>query len=141
MKKILILLTVISLFLFVACKKTIDGPECSTAVKVDNDIFNNGPKYPVKVQKVTIDHDCLELEISASGCSGSDWNVVLVTGTGYKESIPIIRDIRVSMDSLGLCATSFENTFTFDLTNFRIDSEHKIELKLEGWDQEIIYEY
>lgn len=141
MKKILILLSLIGLLSSVSCKKIIDGPECETPVKVDDDIFANGPKHPINIQKVTIDHDCLELVISSSGCSGSDWKVMLVTPQGYAKPIPVIRDIRVSMDSIGLCAASFENTFTFDLTNFRLDNENKIELKLEGWDQEIIYNY
>lgn len=93
------------------------------------------------LNKATIVGDNLEIEISASGCSGMTWKVGLVDSEAVAYSLPIQRFMRVTFENMELCLAYFTKKYTFDLKPIRVQGYNKIHINLNNWDSPLIYSY
>lgn len=93
------------------------------------------------INKASVSGDNLEIEISASGCSGMTWKVGLVDSEIIAKSLPIQRFMRVTFENQELCLAYFTKKYTFDLKPVRVQGYNKIHINLSSWASPLIYEY
>lgn len=132
------------IFLLVSCSKS-DEPEftdsaCDEIAILDNNKFRNGNTENYSVENVTINGDCLEVEIVSGGCSGENWEVTLVDAERIAESLPEQRDIKILLENNEACLAIVRKEFSFDLRPLRT-TNNEVLLNLENWDERILYEY
>ena len=113
--------------------------ECGQEAVMNHDFFYNGPSSSVFINNASLDGDCLEIEFSASGCSGDSWEVELVGHEGPVSAIyPTQYPIRLSLDNRESCDGWFTKRLSFDVSAYQHWGDQVV-LKLAGFDQDILY--
>jgi hypothetical protein len=113
---------------------------CDHITIVDNDLYKNIQFDDYLIRSVQLTGDCLEVEIESGGCSGNTWKVDLIDAGRVLESHPEQRDLKISLDNQEICNLIIIKTYTFDLRPIQT-RKNVILLNLEGWDDQIRYEY
>ena len=54
---------------------------------------------------------------------------------------PLQRAVKVKLINNQECLAVFQKTKSSDLTPFRIEGQNSVPLNIEGWNEQIIYEY
>jgi hypothetical protein len=141
MKNVLVL--ILALAVVTACKKKdnppYDGP-CDQEVVLDEGLYNNGPDDTFFFESVNLSGDCLEVVIQYGGGCG-EIELDLIDAEAILESLPVQRNIRVALMDKDSCEALVTETRSFDLTPLQIGNENKILLNLDGWEDQILYEY
>ena len=58
------------------------------------------PKTFFEIISANIEDDCLNIEISASGCSGETWEIELFSNTVINESFPVQRGLKLILTNI-----------------------------------------
>ncbi|MGB3183699.1 MAG: hypothetical protein WBB45_20070 [Cyclobacteriaceae bacterium] len=120
---------------------TIPPATCSTAdVVISEDKFLNAPGDPLTIQSVDITEDCIEITFSAGGCDGSSWEVRLIDSEAIIETLPVTRDLRLSLKDDESCEALLFKTVSFDLTPIRYQ-EGPVRIHLKNHNEYILYTY
>jgi hypothetical protein len=143
LKKIIALFGIIGI-IFISCSdddnatnKTCDSNSEVIAETIFNDI--NTSNYTIT--DVNLNGDCLEITISSSGCDAEQWQMNLYSTNAFYEVYPLQRAVKVKLINNQLCLAVFQKTKSFDLIPFQIKGQNQISLNIEGWNEQIIYEY
>jgi len=89
-----------------------------------------------------VNGDCLNISISASGCSGETWVLELIDSEGVMESLPPQRNLKLILTNSEACLAVFTKTQSFDLTQLRVEEdENEVILNIEGFPESITYSY
>lgn len=144
--KHLTVFTVCIFLLSCACNPTDEITEtsisnCDQKAIVDQALFNDAPADAFRFNKVVLTDECLELVLTASGCSGSNWAMEFIDSGEVAESFPVQRSVRLSLSNSELCQAIIEQTLSFDLTALQVEGNDVVLLNLEGWDEQLRYEY
>ena len=132
----------ISLVLFISGCNDDNGTHtcCDQLTIVSEAQFNNAPNDTLTIINAVINDDCLEVEFSASGCSGDSWVVKLIDSGAIAESLPVQRTLRLSLQNEEACLAVFTQKISFDLIPIRTN-DNSLLINLEGWDDQILYTY
>ena len=149
MDKFISCFLLLALFLISACEEDNSDdmnalPQiCDRIIQSNEAIFTDITTDAVQITNAVITDDCLELEISASGCDGSTWEVELVDSGAVDESSPPQRDLKLSLINVEECDAVITLSFTFDLRNLRIpdDPVRQVILNLQDWNSPLTYNY
>lgn len=107
---------------------------------VDGDELNNTNSDNYFIQNVEIEGDCLQIELSSSGCSGATWVVNLFGSDITSNSLPPIRSIAIQLQNSEDCEAFITKTYSFELTQFKSNGD-SIFLMLDDWDDRILYSH
>ncbi|UJH68729.1 hypothetical protein [Allomuricauda sp. SCSIO 65647] len=127
----------------VSCNSDDNSPTsdiCDFLGIVSNSQFNNTNTDNYVIQSVDLQGDCLQIEIASGGCDGDSWKVRLIGAANVDDSLPPMRSIILRLDNQELCEAFITKTYSFELTPFR-DSGDSILLRLEGWEDPILYSF
>ena len=115
-------------------------PECDTPVLIDADLYQNGPADEYFFQSAEIDGNCLKMVVRyGGGCD--DVIFQLVDAEAIMESLPIQRNIRLSLQDNDFCEALVTQELNYDLTPLQVDGYSKIILNLQGTQESLTYQY
>lgn len=115
--------------------------ECDAFAVVDDSAFDNNETAFFEIISAYIEGDCLNIEISASGCSGETWEIALFSNTVINESLPVQRGLKLILTNNEACLAVFTRQTSFDLTAIQVEGENEINFNLEGFESILNYTY
>ena len=133
------LLGVVILVLLCSCNSDDDtnNKECGDAIIINEQLFLQDSPGNFVILNAQIIENCISIEIGASGCDANSWGTILVTDGMETASIPPARLLSFKLTNLEDCLAYFTRVYSFDLG---ID-EQTVIYSLEGWPDELIYNY
>lgn len=115
---------------------------CEQSVVVDDDLFETTESSGFNIIGAVIEDDCLLIEFSASGCDTSTWLVAVYGSTNYDLSSPVIsRFVKFNLNNNEACAAVFTSVESFNLESLQVEESNSIIINLEGWEEELLYQY
>ena len=115
--------------------------DCGQAVIIDVAFFESAVSGDYELVNVDINDDCLTIEVSASGCGGETWSMVLVDSGAIAESLPVERYLKFVFTNEETCLAVFNQSRVFNLTTLRLDGTNEVILNIEGFPDVINYMY
>lgn len=113
---------------------------CDDCVIVDKNLYNKTQTNNYDINEVKINGDCLEIRYSASGCSGSTWEVELIDLGAIAESNPVQRYVRLSLIDREDCEAYITKRASFNIVPLKVDDD-ELYLNIEGWEDLVLYSY
>jgi len=114
---------------------------CDQIAVIDDNLYDTAPTETHFIDTVYFQGDCLVITYAGSGCSGNSFEEALIGNTLVLESFPVQRQMRLSFKSNEDCLAVFTKTVTFNLLPAQVTNEPSVLISLEGYDQQILYEY
>ncbi|RKE98244.1 hypothetical protein [Ichthyenterobacterium magnum] len=114
---------------------------CGLEVIIDEDVYNNLETAFFTFVNVEIIDDCLNAEISSSGCDGNSWVFNLVDSSLVAESSPEQRSLKLQLINNEVCLAVFQQTVSFDLTSIRVEGSNQVVLNIDGLESALTYTY
>ncbi|EDP71605.1 hypothetical protein FBALC1_03937 [Flavobacteriales bacterium ALC-1] len=134
----LFVLSVCALVFVNSCDNDDDASnsECDFNIIADENLYAEPSPSDYNISNAEINEDCLEITIQASGCSGSTWEVDLISN--ITPSIGFTRTIYLSLKltNLEACAVFITKTYSFDISHLRNEFITTF-ISIEGWDDTI----
>ena len=145
MKRILNLTFLIGTLL-VSCSNgddnsTIENNCDSTSEIIMEEDFNEIDTSTYEITEVQLTENCLEISISSSGCDPELWEMNLYSSNAFYTVYPLQRAVKMKLTNEQECLAVFQKSISFDLTPFQIEGQNEVPLNIEGWNEQIIYEY
>lgn len=144
LRKYIVLLCCCVLLMNTQCDEDNDGNPsqfCDELVIINNDQYQNMQSDFYSLVNATITNNCLEVTISASGCSGESWEMSLVDSGDIPESMPPQRYLKFVLVNNEACLAVFSRTISFDLTPLEIQGLNEITLNIEDFPEALSYNY
>lgn len=114
---------------------------CGQLVIIDNSFFETAESSEYFLVDYSINDDCLVIEVSASGCDGESWSMVLVDSGNVAESSPEQRDLKFVFTNNEACLAVFSQVREFNLSALRVDGSNEVILNIEGFPEPLYYFY
>ena len=115
-------------------------PECDISVVVDADLYQNAPADEFYFQSVTIDDNCLKISVQyGGGCE--DVIFQLFDASSILKSLPLQRNIRLSLEDNDFCEALITKKLDYDLMPLQVEGYAKIILNLQGFEGNLVYNY
>ncbi|MEM6515983.1 MAG: hypothetical protein AAF688_07350 [Bacteroidota bacterium] len=141
-RHIFICLCYLALFTNTTCDEDDEtATSCGPAAVIDPGFFESAVSSDFSTLSAEIMDNCLTVEISASGCSGESWSLVLVDSGAVAESSPEQRLLKLVFGNEELCLAVIGQTRMFDLTNLQVENSNSIILNIEGIEEGLTYDY
>lgn len=102
--------------------------------------FKEAPAFPLTIQSLNIEGDCLKIQFSASGCDGESWEVKLIDSGTILDSDPAQRGLRLSLENKEICQAVISKEVSFDISNLK-DGGNQILLNFSQSGKSILYKY
>ena len=129
--------------LLISCSTDDNQPnDCdSTSEVIAEDNFDAINTSNYVVSDVQLNGDCLEITIGSSGCDPDLWELNLYSTNAFYAIYPLQRAVKIELINDQACLAFFQKTISFDLIPFQIETQNELPLNIEGWNEQIIYEY
>lgn len=114
---------------------------CGQPVIIDDAFFETAESSDYVLVDSSITNDCLTVEISASGCDGESWSMVLVDSGNVAESSPEQRYLKFVFTNNEACLAVFSQVREFNLSTLRVDGSTEVVLNIEGFPEPLLYSY
>ena len=114
---------------------------CEVFAIADNNEYDDAVSAFFTIISAEVEGDCLNIEISASGCSGETWILQMFSAEDVMESLPVQRNIRAVLINDEACLAVFGRTFSFDLRNLQVEGEDQVLFNLQDYSEPILYSY
>jgi len=143
MKKLLLFLPII---LILSCNSENDNSTIENNCDFTSEIileedFNAINTSNYGIIEVELNGDCLEITFGSSGCGTDLWEENLYSTDAFYNVFPLQRDVKMELINDEACLAFFQKTVSFDLTPFQIDGQSDLPLNINGWNEQITYEY
>ena len=112
-----------------------------TSEIISEDDFNTVNTSNYGITNVELNNDCLKIIFGSTGCGTELWVENLYSTDAFYNVFPLQRALKMELINNELCQAAFEKTVSFDLTPFQIDGQSELPLNIDGWNEQIIYEY
>jgi len=129
--------------LLVSCSDD-DNPsiDCdSTSEVISEETFDSIDTSNYVISDAQLNGDCLEITIGSSGCDPDLWELNLYSTNAFYAIYPIQRAVKIELINYQECLAVFEKTISFDLIPFQLEKVDRMPLNIEGWNEQIVYEY
>lgn len=132
---------------FVSCSDDdssddINDTSCDLLAEIaSTEEFNNTSTTNYSITEVQLDGDCLEFTISSSGCDPDLWEMNLLSTNSFFTVFPLQRAVKLKLINDQACQAVFQKTLAFDLIPYQIDGQNSVPLNIEGWNEQVTYEY
>ncbi len=114
---------------------------CDAALVLDNSTYQTIESDFYTLANAEIEGDCLNVNISASGCDASTWVLTLVDSEDIAESMPPQRYLKLALANNEACLAVFNKEQSFDLTRLKIDEVNEVLLNIEDFPEPLTYTY
>lgn len=145
MHKYYMVLILFTSFLILSCSGDDDAPStasnCEQTVVIDKTRYDNLASDEFGIISVELDEECMSITIGESGCDGLRWTADLIDSSEIAESFPEQRFLKIEFSNQEECDAVIQRTFTFDIDSLKIGESGTVILNLDGFDQQIRYEY
>ena len=143
MKKLLLFLPII---LILSCNSENDNSTIENNCDFTSEIileedFNAINTSNYGIIEVELNGDCLRITFGSSGCGTDLWEENLYSTDAFYNVFPLQRDVKMELINDEACLAFFQKTVSFDLTPFQIDGQSDLPLNINGWNEQITYEY
>lgn len=115
--------------------------DCENAVIIDTEKYKNTSPNVFNITSCIIKADCLEITINAGGCDGSAWKADLISNGSIAESFPPQKFLKILFTNPEFCMAVPSRKFSYNLRPLRVSGTNKVLFNLQGWDQELVYQY
>lgn len=115
--------------------------DCGQPVVIDADFFESAISDEYQLVSFDITDDCFTIEVTASGCDGETWSMVLVDSGNVAESSPEQRYLKFIFSNDEACLAVFNQSRVFNLVNLRVEGSNEVVLNIEGLPEAINYMY
>ena len=142
MKSKIVILLIISLGIL-ACKMNSvnnNSNSCDQTTIISSEQYKNEPSDQLTINSLELNKNCLKINFSSSGCSGDTWDLKLIDSEEILESLPLQRNLRLSLKNEELCEAYITKELTFDISNLQV-SGNQIALNIANSNNKILYEY
>ena len=112
-----------------------------TSEIISEDDFNTVNTSNYGITNVELNNDCLNITFGSTGCGTELWEENLYSTDAFYDVFPLQRALKMELINNDLCEAFFKKTVSFDLTPFQIDGQSELPLNIDGWNEQIIYEY
>ncbi len=146
MKRIFTSIFLFSIFsFFIACSDSsnkIATQNCDNQSQIiDTEAYNNLTTTNYMITGIALNENCLDVTISSSGCSGINWQMNLFSTNNLPDSFPLQRNLKLQLINEEACLAVISKTVSFDLTPLQIAGQDQITFNIEGWGEQIVYQY
>jgi hypothetical protein len=114
---------------------------CDQTVVIDNGFYESAESNVYELGNVIFNDNCLSIEVSASGCDGNSWSMVLVDSGNVAESSPEQRYLKFVLTNEEVCLAIVSQERSFDLTPIQVEGSSEIILNIEGFPEPLTYNY
>lgn len=145
--KQLITIIILSSFIFISCDFLDDGitlpinTQCDEQATVDGTKYNQTTTTNYAITNVVLNGDCLEVTVSGSGCDPNNWDMNFISVASLTNIFPPLYQAKIELINNEACLAVFQKTVSFDLTSMQLTGQNQIQIKLEGWNTNIFYQY
>ena len=131
------IMLVILLAMFNACEEDRISSSCGPLAVISDD-FDTATSDPFSISAVSLDGQCLAIEIAAGGCDGKSWEADLLISKLALLSLPPQVGVKLILKDEELCEAAIKRTFYFDMEPLK-EIDEKVIFRIEGWDEPITY--
>ncbi|MFP4845348.1 hypothetical protein [Winogradskyella sp. PE311] len=117
------------------------SPLCDEVPIIDSSFYENSESDTFSILNAEVDGDCLLINLSASGCDGSSWQIELVDADIVQESSPVQRSLKLVLTNNEACLAVFTQRRSFDLRELRVAGEIEVLLNIQDFSEPILYSY
>ncbi|MEH6537856.1 MAG: hypothetical protein V7719_15755 [Psychroserpens sp.] len=114
---------------------------CGQTVVVDSGFYDSAASDIYSLISTEIVGNCLTIDISASGCDGNSWSIVLVDSGDVSETLPEQRFLKFIFANTETCLAVFSQERSFDLTPIQVDGSNETILNIEDFPEPLPYIY
>nr|WP_321231661.1 hypothetical protein [uncultured Psychroserpens sp.] len=114
---------------------------CGQVVVIDSGFYDTAESGFYNLISAEITENCLNINISASGCDGNSWSMVLVDSGAVAESSPEQRYLKFVFTNPEVCLAVFTQERTFDLSALQVTGSNEIILNIEDFPEPLTYTY
>jgi hypothetical protein len=136
----------IIIIMFLSCNNDDNCPPIDTScgpnsIIVSESTFNAIENYNYQISNVVLNGNCLAITISSSGCNPDNWSMNLFSTNAFYTVFPLQRVAKIELITNEVCGAVFQKTVSFDLKPFQIAGQNNIPINLQGWNEQINYQY
>lgn len=139
------LLLAVTLFLNMQCESDDHEPlpesNCVSFALIDGLSYENTATSPYAINDITVNEDCLIIDVTATACDGSTWTIQLLDSGEIDESNPPQRNVKFFLVNNEACLAEISRTTSFDLSTLQVEREDEIIINVDGYPYPIIYTY
>tara|TARA_B100000809_G_C15073310_1_gene506898 strand:+ start:472 stop:912 length:441 start_codon:yes stop_codon:yes gene_type:complete len=114
---------------------------CDQSVVVDSGFYDSAASNIYELNSAEVIDNCLIVNISASGCDGDSWSMVVVDSGNIAESSPEQRYLRFVLTNDEVCLAYVSQERSFDLRPIQVDGSNEIILNIEDFSESLTYTY
>jgi len=114
---------------------------CTEALQVSLDLYENGPSDDVYIYSAAIYEDCLTIGFLASGCTASQWQLSLLDRGDMALAENGERSLRLSLANSEECDNVIYKEQSFDISILKNDSTEFYDLNLFEHDGALQYRF
>lgn len=126
----------------IACSENGTVVTCDYTAVINKDKFDqNTPTAFSGISNVTLQDDCLRLTLTDSGCDGSTWDIAFVDSGDIAESLPVQRFVKIFVTNEELCTAIINREISIDISPLKVENESSLNLNIENYAEQILYEF
>ena len=114
---------------------------CGQVTVIDNGFFKSSTTDNFSLASFDLNEDCLTVQVSASGCDGDTWSLILVDSGNVAESFPPQRFLKLIFSNEEECLAAITQSRIFNLANLRVEGTNEVVLNIEGIPEPLNYMY
>lgn len=132
---------------FVSCRYLDDAvttpitSNCDKNAILDPTQFTNVSTTNYSITNVVLNGDCLEVTVSSSGCDPNNWDMNLIGVASTTNVYPPLFHAKVELINNEAYQAVFQKTHSFDLTPFQMAGQNTVQIAIDGWNTNIMYQY
>jgi len=93
------------------------------------------------ITNVVLNGDCLEITLSSSGCNPNNWDMNLIGVASTTNIYPPLFHAKVELINNEECLAVFQKTVSFDLAPLKMVGQNTVQIDIDGWNNNIVYQY
>lgn len=147
-KNILFNILIVIMLVFAGCKGDDSNccphpnpTNCNKISVIDETKYNQTNTNNYNITNVVLNGDCLEITLSSSGCNPNNWDMNFVASEVVVETLPNQWNAKVELINNEACQALFQKTVSFDLTPFQMAGQNTVQIDIDGWNNNIMYQY
>jgi len=114
---------------------------CDEKAVLDQVAFPQVNTINYGITNVVLNDDCLEITLSSSGCDPNNWDMNLIGVASTTNIFPPLFHAKVELINNEECLAVFQKTVSFDLTPFQMAGQNTVQIDIDGWNTNIMYQY
>ena len=112
---------------------------CNKFIEFNESKYNEIPTNQYTINNVVLNDNCLQITITHSGCDKNDWDMNFIASEIVAETLPPQYHAKIELITNKTLPGNISKIMSFDLTPLKQSGKIPFNLKLNGWEDVIIY--